>query len=134
VSQENVEAMRRSNEAFNRGDLAVACIDFHPGVEYSDLQHPPDAPETVRGVNAMLDVLGQWQQSFPDLIASVEEFVDAGDAVVVVTRWHAKGASSGVGVDNLAAGVYEFSDGQVIRATVGYDSRDAALKAVGLEE
>jgi hypothetical protein len=82
----------------------------------------------------MLDVLGQWQQAFPDLIANVDEFIDAGDAVVVVTRWHGKGAGSGIGVDALTADVYEFSDGLVIRATVGYASREVALKAVGLEE
>ena len=132
MSAENVEAMKRGNAAFNRGDLAGACADFHPDVEYRDLQHPPDAPETVRGISAMLDVLGQWQQSFPDLISNVEEFIDAGDAVVVVTRWHARGAGSGIGVDNLTADVYEFSDGLVIRATVGYATREAALKAVGL--
>jgi ketosteroid isomerase-like protein len=134
MSEQNVEAMRRSNAAFNRGDLAGACTDFHPDVEYRGLQHPPDAPDKTRGIGPMLDILGQWQQSFPDLIASVEEFIDAGDAVVVVTKWHGKGAGSGIGVNNLTADVYEFSDGLVIRATVGYATRKAALKAVGLED
>ena len=58
MSQENVEAMRRRNATFNRGDIAGACTDFHPAVEYRDLQDPPDVPEKVRGISATRDVSG----------------------------------------------------------------------------
>jgi hypothetical protein len=60
--------------------------------------------------------------------------VDAGDAIVCVTRWHALGTGSGLAVDQTFAEVYEFEDGQIVRATLGYPSRADALQALGLEE
>jgi len=45
MSQENVEVVRRSNTAFNSGDRDGALADYHPDVEWSDLQHAPDTPE-----------------------------------------------------------------------------------------
>ncbi len=134
MSQENVDTLMRSNEAFNRGDYQSAWAGYDPDVEFRDLNHPPDSPEAVRGIGAMEDVLAQWRQSFPDLTATVEDLVDAGDAVVLVTRWRGKGTGSGIAVDTLAAEVYEFADGRIVRVTMGYESRDEALQAVGLAE
>ena len=134
MSQQNVEIMRCSNEAFNRGDVDGALSYLHPDIEWRDLQHAPDTPEVVRGAAAIREVWEGWLDARVGLRAEVVEFIDAGSAVVAVTRWHAQGTASGIEVDQTSAEVYEFEDGLVVRATLGYRSRDQALKAVGLEE
>jgi ketosteroid isomerase-like protein len=134
VSQQNVEIMRCSNEAFNRGDVDGALSYLHPDIEWRDLQHAPDTPEVVRGAAAVRDLWEGWLDARIGLRAEVLEFIDAGSAVVAVTRWHAQGTASGIEVDQTSAEVYEFEDGLVVRATLGYRSRDQALKAVGMEE
>ena len=60
MSQQNVEIMRCSNEAFNRGDVEAALSYLHPSIEWRDLQHPPDTPEVVRGAAAIREV---WEGS-----------------------------------------------------------------------
>ena len=134
MSQENVEVMRCSNEAFNRGDIEAALSYLHANIEWRDLQHAPDTPEVVRGAAAIRELWEGWLDAGLGLRAEVVEFIDAGRAVVVVTKWHAQGTASGIEVDQTSAEVYEFEDGLVVRATLGYRSRDQALKAVGLEE
>jgi uncharacterized protein len=134
VSQENVEILRRSNAALRRGDLTGIYADFDSDVEWRDLQHAPDMPECVHGLESLSGVLQQWLAAFDSFAAEVEEYIDAGDAVVTITRWHGTGKESGLPIDAYTAEVYEFADGRVVRVTAGYPDRAAALKAVGLEE
>ena len=79
--------------------------------------------------------MDQWEQDFDEFSADIEEFTDAGDFVVAVTRWRAKGRGSGLALDLHAADVYELCEGKIMKVTLGYppDKHDA-LKAVGLEE
>jgi ketosteroid isomerase-like protein len=134
VSRKNVEVLRCSNEAFNRGDVEAALSYLHPSIEWRDLQHAPDQPEVARGAAAIREVWEGWLDARVGLRAEVVEFIDAGSAVVCVTRWHAQGTASGIEVVGTSAEVYEFEDGLVVRATLGYRSRDQALNAVGFEE
>ena len=133
MSRENVELMRRMNEAFNRDDIEATLAFYHPLVEWRDVNHPPDAPEYARGTDALREIWDGWRAAFGALRADVQEFIDAGSAVISVTRWHADGRV-GPSVDQMFAEVYEFEGGLIVRATLGYSSRHRALKAVGLEE
>jgi ketosteroid isomerase-like protein len=54
MSQENVEIVRRGNDAFNRGDFARLAESLHPDFEFRDLAHAADAPETLRGAGSPL--------------------------------------------------------------------------------
>src|SRR6476660_3238614 len=53
MSEENVEIPGRATVAFNRGDRATAFADYHPEIEYRDLQHAPDSPERLHGRAAL---------------------------------------------------------------------------------
>jgi ketosteroid isomerase-like protein len=133
VSQENVETLRRSNASFNRRDRDGVYADFHPDVEWRDLQHAVDSPERLRGISSLLALWDQWEDAFDKLTAKTEEYIDAGDCVLAVAHWRAKGKDSGVEIELRSVDVYEFADGKIVRATVGYTDKAAALKAVGLE-
>jgi hypothetical protein len=52
----------------------------------------------------------------------------------VCKSWSGHGKATGISVDSHQFDVYEFSDGKIVRATLGYRSRDDALEAAGLEE
>jgi hypothetical protein len=53
MSQDNVDAVRRSNAAINRGDTDGALDAFHPDVQWRDFMHAPDAPEHVVAAAAL---------------------------------------------------------------------------------
>jgi ketosteroid isomerase-like protein len=134
MSQENVEIMRRANEAFKRGDRTGALADYHPDVEWIDLAHAPDSPERVRGLAALQTIWDQWEDAFEDFGAEIEEYIDVGRFVVAVTSWHAEGKGSGIVTDLRQVDVFEVEDGKVVRVTLGYPDTETALKAVRPEE
>ena len=134
MSKENLETLRRSNAAFNRRDSEGGLADFHPDIEWRDLQPPPDAPEYLTGISAVREYWDLWMGAFGEMTAEIEEYIDVDDRVIAVTHWKAKGEASGILTDVRTADVYEFAHGKIVRATIGYADRAAALKAVGLEE
>ena len=133
MSQENVEILRCAEAAFKRRDRDAAFADYHPDVEWRDLMHAPDTPEVIRGISALRANWDIWEEVFDDFTAEVEEYVDLGDCVLAVTHWLAKGKDSGVAIDLKTVDVYEFADGKVVRVTLSYPDKAAALKAMGLE-
>jgi ketosteroid isomerase-like protein len=62
----------------------------------------------------------------------VEEYLDAGDWVVVFVVMRTKGRGSGIEATRQDAQLYRLRDGIVVE-TDYYNDRKEALKAVGLE-
>jgi ketosteroid isomerase-like protein len=81
MSQENVEAVRRAYQHFNRTH-APAYELFDPNVEWHTAADLPDTG-THRGHSGVAGLFSAWAGSFDDFRADVEELVDAGDHVVV---------------------------------------------------
>jgi ketosteroid isomerase-like protein len=134
MSEENVETLKRSNAAFNRGDREAALDAYHVEVELYDLQPAPDSPGRLVGRSAIDAYWAQWNEAFDELTADITECLDAGEYVVTSTHWRAKGKETGLQVDLHTTDVFEFAGGKIIRATLSYPNRDEALKAAGLEE
>jgi len=134
MSQENVEIVRRMNAAFNRRDRDALLAYYHPDVELRDLQHAPDAPERLIGIDAIRAYWDQWDDAFDDFTAEIEEYLEAGKYVLITTRWRGKGKDSGLEIDLRAMEVVEFADGKIARLTSGYSNKADALKAVALAE
>jgi ketosteroid isomerase-like protein len=132
VSQENVDVVRRMNAAFNRRDRDALIAYYHPDVELRDLQHAPDVPERLVGIDAIRRHWDQWDDAFDDFTAEIEEFMGAGPYVVMATRWRGTGKDSGLEIDLRAVEVVEFADGKIARLTTGYASKAEALRAAGL--
>ena len=128
MSQANVEIVKEGNAALNRGDMDAALDSFAPDAELKDLANGPDQATTVRGAAAVRAVWGLWVAAFDELRADVAEYIDAGGAVVCETHWIGQGKASGISIDVHQFDVYEFRDGMVVRATLGYKSKDEALR------
>ena len=134
MSQENVEIVRRGNAAFNSGDYVAFAESLHPDIEFGDRAHAADAPATLRGAQALLSLLSEWRESFDDFRAEIQEYIEAGDHVVCVTRWTGRGKASDAVVDISQVDVYELREGKIVRAMLAYPDRATALEAVGLPE
>jgi ketosteroid isomerase-like protein len=134
MSRENVELIRRGVEALNARDLEEHYIEsFDPEVEWRTAAEDPDAA-THRGLQAYKRYLEQWLESFDDLHADVQEYIDVDDdRVFTWIRYTGRGREGGVPADWYLAIIFTLRDGKVVRGEEYFD-RNEALVAVGLRE
>ena len=131
MSQENVELVRRYYELLNARDVD-GCL----GVLSTDVEVvQPSLPDggTYRGKEGWLRWMEALEAAWSAASWEVREFIDAGDAVVVVARFVTKGTHTAIeqAVDRFQ--VIRVRDGR-IWFTTGYGDRAHALEAVGLSE
>jgi ketosteroid isomerase-like protein len=90
-----------------------------------------DLAGTHRGFDGMAAALRRWMESWEPYFNEPEEFLDAGERVLVLTR--VRGRSAGHGIETEAEGgdLWTLRDGKVVRIETFLD-RDAALRAAGL--
>jgi ketosteroid isomerase-like protein len=134
MSQENVEAVRRCLDAWNRGDFDAFVQDWHPESEFFSafmVQAEGDV-RPFRGPQAMRRYWDEWH-SLWDLSVEVSETRDLEDTVVVVAGLKVRGKGSGVEIESALAYVFEF-DNDLFRKVHTYLNLTDALEAVGLEE
>jgi ketosteroid isomerase-like protein len=130
MSEENVEVVRKAidYEYYGVGDRAEAEAIFDPQVVLNPIDEGPSS-----GFVAMRSDMERWASAFNELTVTVEEIIDAGDRVVVVTHHEGRGRESGVEVDTRFYEVYSLRDGKVSRVDE-YIDRAEALEAAGLSE
>jgi uncharacterized protein len=117
MSQENVEIVRRAYEAFNRHDWDATLEAVDPDIEWNQITQFPDRA-VYRGRKEMRDRFWNEQlvEQFGDFRIEVEEFVDAGDHVVMLGYIVAHGSASGVPIRLRVVNVLEIRNGKVVRA------------------
>ena len=86
---------------------------LHEDVEVYD-HDIPDRGE-YRGHAGFGRWLRDWGAAWAEWNLEPEEFIDAGDRVIIVAHMRAKGRGSGVEVDRQDALVYELRDGKISR-------------------
>jgi ketosteroid isomerase-like protein len=130
MSEENVEIVRRAfaYEIYGVGDRAEAEAIFDPNFVMNPTEEGPSY-----GLDAIRDNFERWASAWEDLQVTAEEFLDAGDRVLVTEHHRGRGRGSGIEVDTRLYSVYTLRDGKVIRADE-YGERAEALKAAGLRK
>jgi ketosteroid isomerase-like protein len=134
MSEENVEAAKRANAALNRGDFEGVVEVFAADAVLQDRQNAPDQPVTVEGVEAIRQNLNLWASAFDRLGADIEEYIDAPNAVICAAHWQGRGKASGISIDVHQFDLYEFREGKVVRAVLGFRSKNDALEAAGMSD
>ena len=134
MPEENVETAKRANATLNRGDFDGLVQVFAADAVLEDLQNAPDQPVTVEGVQAIRQTLNLWAAAFDELRVDIEEYIDAPNAVICAAHWQGQGKTSGISIDVHQFDLYEFREGRVIRAVLGFRSKNEALEAAGLSE
>jgi ketosteroid isomerase-like protein len=133
MSQENVAVVRRAYEAVERegGEGLFAFLD--PQAEWEVRSDLPDS-DTYRGHEGMRRLFATFDEVLDKSWYSPQEFIDAGDQVVVVLRWGGRGKTSGVPFEERdEAWIFTVRNGKVIRVRE-YPSKNEALEAAGMRE
>ena len=112
----NVEATRRSYEAFARGDMDAVVADMDPEIEWHQAEGLPHGgiyrglEEVRRSVFDPLDE--EWWSEFD---AEPHEFLEAGDEVVVLGRYRGRAKETGKRLDVPFVHVWSFREGRAWR-------------------
>jgi ketosteroid isomerase-like protein len=128
MSEENVEMVRAALEAFRRGEVDTALKHAHP--EMVSERIDPDGA-VFHGREGLLELVADWAEGFEEWSFRAEEFIDAGDHVVVRVHQWGRGAGSGAMVDGDFWLTYAFEDGKVKRFTLFAD-RERAFEEAGI--
>jgi len=134
MSQENVEVVRASWEAWSRGDMEALFEFYDPAVEW-DMTHSnvPDMG-VFHGHDGVREFFREWRAFFAEYYAEPEEFIDADESVVVRVRQGGRGRASTVGVEMPGYWqLYRLRGGRAVRVEIYRDEADA-LEAAGLPE
>ena len=137
MSRENVDLVRRAYalmadlSPLRRGDYDVYLEVIAPDAELVPPAVYPDVQSSYIGPEDWRHWMDQIDDVFDDWGFEPEDFVDAGDRVVVLVRTSGTSKDSGVPVTIHAAHVHTVRDGLIRRFEVFLD-REEALEAAGL--
>lgn len=130
--KEKLELVRLVHETTGRRDPAgVELLD--PNVEWDTSSYPfPDLADIYRGHKGVAEFWTRWHASWEIDEYVIEEFIDAGDEVVVGTHVSGRGRD-GIQVDVRIYAVWEIRDAKLVRFRM-YADREQALRAAGLRD
>ena len=134
MSQQNVEIVRRSWEAFADKGLDAMAEFWSPDINWRAIEGAPDDVGEMLGRAAARRYCQDWLDTFDDITSVPEQVVDVGDdRVVGCLRVTGRARLSGVETELSYAVVYTVRDGRIVWVRE-YADREQALKAVGLEQ
>jgi ketosteroid isomerase-like protein len=134
MSQENVEAVRASYEALQRGDLETAWAGFDPEIEWDFSAYPlPGVASQGRGRENFLRFIADYTSIWTRYESSPKELIDAGDKVVVVLDETVWGRGSDTPIHRDLFLMWAVRDGKAVKLSV-YETKAEALGAAGLRE
>ena len=124
--------MRRTLDAFNRGDKAAWVAEHDPNVVMIPArQWPENTP--IRGAEAIWDFYLAATDTWDEGVSQIGEAIDAGDTLVVNNRREARGVASGANVEFSYWIVATFRSGKPVRLE-WFADRAEALQAARLAE
>jgi ketosteroid isomerase-like protein len=133
MSQENVEIARRASEALDRRDWDRMTELFGSNVELHGTVGGLEEGKILRGLNEIIGAFDtELDEAWDEYRIELQEFLDAGDRVVVLHREHHR-SKSGVELDVDTASIYDVHDGRVVRIQ-GYMNPSEARAAAGLSK
>ena len=115
MSQQDVETVRSGYDAFNRKDIPAVLALYDPQIEWIEAGGGRAPSGTFRGPQSVAnEVFATVPQNFDDFHAEPEQFIDAGEHVVVVGRFRGR-AKSGATLDAPFVHVYRMRNGKAVR-------------------
>jgi uncharacterized protein len=136
MSQENVELMRGVYERLARGDFWALAPLLHDEVEWEwDPRYArlTGGSRVYRGPDEVEMTTREWLSAWKWFRIEPEGFIDAGESVVVLARYHARPRHGGPEIEDQATEVWTLRDGKVVRFR-SYRDRAEGLEAAGLSD
>lgn len=137
MSRESVEIVRKTYKAWepawgsgspDLGELLALMDD----ALVCRVHAPAPDPGTWHGHQGFLDMSAEWADTFDEFSLRGEEFIDAGDCVLVRVALEGRGSGSGAPV--AGAGWFVYGVREKIVTIDMYVTRDQAFEAAGLAE
>jgi len=128
VSDENVEVVRRVQDAFNRGDLDELLGYMSPDTEWQISENNP-AARTLHGRDELRAYLEDWRDTVHGLYYEVSRCIDAGDAVMQEGTITGRAGHGGPELTVPLALVTYFEDGVPVRTEEYLDVAQAHAAA-----
>jgi ketosteroid isomerase-like protein len=131
LSERNVEIVRRSMEAFARGDFDAFLAEHDAEAVWTTAADEPN-PQTYRGHEGLrrftADISEAWTDRFGGVM-EFESFIDLGDWVVVPWTARLRGRTSGIPVDVSETYAVRLEGGRIV-CVDEYRTKDEAIEAV----
>jgi ketosteroid isomerase-like protein len=133
MSQENVEIVKRATEFLERRDWHGMTDLFDPNVELYGTVGGLEEDKILRGLSEIIRAFEtENDEVWDEHRIEPQEFIDAGDRVVVLQREYQRSKSGAELVIDTAT-ILDLMDGRIVRMQ-GYMNPAEALEAAGLTE
>ena len=126
-----ITALRAAYAAFNRGDIDAAVESLDPEIEWSEPTEFPGGG-AYHGREAVKQYLAQSRAAWAEASSEPEQFIIAGDRVVVFVHARVRAKDGNAWQDVLLADVYRFRNGKAVEMRAFADRKEA-LKWAGAE-
>jgi ketosteroid isomerase-like protein len=136
MSKENVEMVQTLFEEWERGDFWSKTELYAPDVEWRwsrGARAPRSGSSSYTGLTEIGDAMREWLSDWGWFHLTAEEFIDAGDQVVVMTQVHARLKDGRGEIHDHQADVITIRDGRIVRMET-FDGRAEALGSLELRE
>lgn len=128
MSQANVDLIRKVYADFAAGDIVGVLGAMSPDMEWNEAENFPLADgNPYRGPDAILSgVFARLGSEWDGFASHPEEYLDAGDTVVVLGRYGGSYKATGQPIDAQMVHVWRIADGKVTRFDQRVDTLQAA--------
>jgi ketosteroid isomerase-like protein len=129
---EIVEVVRRSNDAFNRGDVEGVVALSDPNIEIEDIPELPEA-QVFRGHEGLRELLRLNWEPWEQVVVGVERLIELDSETVLLlsrNRWTVR--ESRIDIVQPRGSIFTVRNGRIVRARF-YADQQLALEAAGIE-
>lgn len=121
---EEIAALRDAYAAFNRNDIAATVAALDPHIEWTEPAEFPGGG-TYHGHAGVIAYLSQSREGWAEGSSQPEEFIVAGDNVIVFVYARVRPKGSAEWRETRLADVFTFRDGKAIRMRAFADRQEA---------
>jgi ketosteroid isomerase-like protein len=132
MSEENVEVVRRHNEAWNQRDLSSLLALWRSDAEIDWSRSRGPLKGVYRGHDGLKTFWNEFWSTFEVVDLELHDFRQTGPYVLASNTAHMRGRD-GIEVIARSTSVYTVEGGQITRLRM-FQERDEALEAAGLSE
>jgi ketosteroid isomerase-like protein len=129
MSRENVEATRAGFRTLERDGVEGLLAFIHPDFETTTPAELTVEPATYRGHDGIRRYFESFYEVMDEVRFEPEDFIDAGERVVVPVRLVARGRDTGIEAEQRLAFVWTLRDRKALRLET-FPTLEAALEAV----
>jgi uncharacterized protein len=133
MSQKNVEIVRSAYAALGEQGVEALLAFIDPQFDATTPPSLASEPDTYRGHEGVRRYLGSFGDAMEGVYFEGQEFSSVGDKVLVDTKLHARGRTTGIETEQRAFVVWTLREGMVTRVET-FAEQGQALEAAGLQE